>query len=475
MPDGRVMRIDEDRQRVVIVRRGRSYEAPLTEVESAARVPSARVRFSLRRTDGVEEAERVTLRSGTRTSKRQRRFGDLTGARQPGAKVATTAQTAFGINVTTQPFRVVEAWIEAIADQDFDGATSLYSPSALVHTNEGTITGRNRLRALQETCSATGDGPTSEQLHGIDRFVRAECQRDGAPVTTYLFVENGRIVEQWLGTEPELPGETDETISTEVVTRGQVSEAASDYARQKLDGVFRFLDGPILLARIKLTQAANPSIRDAAMAEATVDFDGSLIRAHAAAMTINEAIDQVGHRLQSIIEHRSDRERRKADGIASVPGEWRRSNLPSPHPPYFDRPEEEREVVRHKSFAPDEMSIEEAVWDMVQLDYDFYLFVEFSTGTDCLVERTTDGDIVVHQLGDRASSETTLVIPPTDGMRRSEVTPPRLLLDDAIEFLDTTRDNFVFFQNSATERANVIYRRYDGHYGLITPPLDEPD
>jgi hypothetical protein len=31
----------------------------------------------------------------------------------------------------------------------------------------------------------------------------------------------------------------------------------------------------------------------------------------------------------------------------------------------------------------------------------------------------------------------------------------------------------VFFRNHDTGRANVVYRRYDGHYGLIVP-ADEP-
>ena len=29
---------------------------------------------------------------------------------------------------------------------------------------------------------------------------------------------------------------------------------------------------------------------------------------------------------------------------------------------------------------------------------------------------------------------------------------------------------FLFFENAATGRGSVLYRRYDGHYGLIEPP-----
>ena len=40
---------------------------------------------------------------------------------------------------------------------------------------------------------------------------------------------------------------------------------------------------------------------------------------------------------------------------------------------------------------------------------------------------------------------------------------------EALERLDTGRERVVFFRNSDTSRGNVAYRRYDGHYGLITP------
>ena len=47
--------------------------------------------------------------------------------------------------------------------------------------------------------------------------------------------------------------------------------------------------------------------------------------------------------------------------------------------------------------------------------------------------------------------------------------PPELTLSEAEERLDNRHERFVFFLNPETGRGNVIYRRYDGHYGLITP------
>ena len=35
--------------------------------------------------------------------------------------------------------------------------------------------------------------------------------------------------------------------------------------------------------------------------------------------------------------------------------------------------------------------------------------------------------------------------------------------------MNAVEHRFVLFENAATGRGSVIYRRYDGHYGLIDP------
>ena len=54
-------------------------------------------------------------------------------------------------------------------------------------------------------------------------------------------------------------------------------------------------------------------------------------------------------------------------------------------------------------------------------------------------------------------------------LEHAEHAPPTLDLDEAIERIGVDGERFVFFANSATGRGNVLYRRYDGHYGLIAP------
>lgn len=44
-----------------------------------------------------------------------------------------------------------------------------------------------------------------------------------------------------------------------------------------------------------------------------------------------------------------------------------------------------------------------------------------------------------------------------------------LTVDDAVMQLDLTHSEFLIFRNSATSVISVVYKRRDGHYGLIVP------
>jgi len=51
----------------------------------------------------------------------------------------------------------------------------------------------------------------------------------------------------------------------------------------------------------------------------------------------------------------------------------------------------------------------------------------------------------------------------------ADVAPPALTVPEAMQLLDLDGERLVFFANAATGRGNVLYRRFDGHYGLVTP------
>ena len=46
---------------------------------------------------------------------------------------------------------------------------------------------------------------------------------------------------------------------------------------------------------------------------------------------------------------------------------------------------------------------------------------------------------------------------------------PQLEVHEAIDWLDGSGARFVFFENTRTGRGNVLYRRHDGNFGVITP------
>jgi putative sigma-54 modulation protein len=44
-------------------------------------------------------------------------------------------------------------------------------------------------------------------------------------------------------------------------------------------------------------------------------------------------------------------------------------------------------------------------------------------------------------------------------------------VEEAVLQMDLVKDNFLVFTNARTEQINVLYRRKDGHYGLIQPSV----
>lgn len=490
MPDGRILRIDHGRDRIYLIRRGRTYSAPLNEVDPKARVPSALVEFDLNRRDGRETATNVRLRAGTRTNRRQRRFGDLVGAKRPGAKIDTAAHRDYGIDSTTPPLPVVRAWLEAMRAHDFDGATSLYLPGARYSSAAGPVDdliageGRRFIRATLERCPIQGPDCQVLDLSGLDTAgpaaVRLEVEAHGEGHVVYFAIERGTITEQWVDTEPDglgvVESKAEEGWDTVVVARGRVPDRAKQYARDKLAHVAERVGQPVRFARVKMTRAESPGFDRPAMVEASLEFDHLHVRAHGSANTFAEALDQVAQRLWVRIEHQRERRDRRTAALPAVPGSWRHGNLARPATPYFERPDTEREIVRHKSFAAGELTVDEAAWDMAALDYDFFLFVDLDTGQDSLLEmadepsNTVAGSLRLRQLkpaGDQLG-------PMVNEVELIEAPVPNMTVDEAVTMLNTGGQRRLFFHNVDTGRGNVVYRRYDGHYGLITPPDDEP-
>jgi ribosome-associated translation inhibitor RaiA len=254
-----------------------------------------------------------------------------------------------------------------------------------------------------------------------------------------------------------------------VQTRGEVTAADCAYARDKVARLRGLAPGPVLFARVDLTFHADPARERPAFAKAELDVDGTLVRAHVAAATMHEAIDLLEHRLRGRIEryaHHAEARHLRLRG--DEPHEWRHGDEPAARPPYFPRPVDDREVVRHKTFAVDTMTPDEAVLDLELLDHDFYLFVNRLTGEDNVVARA---DTVGYELLEPSAQST--FDDTAAPIRHSATRPAPMSVEDAEELLDLGNMAFVFFLDPERGRGRVLYRRYDGHYGLIVPAEDD--
>jgi ribosomal subunit interface protein len=254
-------------------------------------------------------------------------------------------------------------------------------------------------------------------------------------------------------------------VTVQMVARGDVSHRDKEYARTKMTKAFGWIREPVLFARMKLTKSANPAASRRALAQANLDVDGHAVRAQVAAETMHEAIDLVMDRLREQLARANEHwEARRGAKPKPGPHEWRHASEPTHRPDRFHRPAEEREVIRHKSFAVPWESVDEAVFEMESMDYDFHLFTDVATGQDSVVHRTGPTGYRLAQLAPRAESGP-FAVPLTI----STLPAPKLSLAKAEELLDSTGMPFVFFAATETGRGNVLYHRYDGHYGLITP------
>jgi ribosome-associated translation inhibitor RaiA len=248
-----------------------------------------------------------------------------------------------------------------------------------------------------------------------------------------------------------------------VVVRGEVEPDIVDYARTKVLAVASATTVPVLSVEVRLDHHADPARPRPNRVELSLDLDGLPVRAHDSAPTMRAAIDATVDRLRRNVEHATDRAQSLQFRHRGA-GSWRHGDPEQDRPEFFPRPVEERQIVRRKTFSLRPESIEDALFDLERLDHHFFLFVHDETGADAVVTRDHDGGYEVRQ-----------VVPTPDAIERTEVpvrtgqSPATMSTHAALTLLDETDARFVFFVDPDSGRGNVVYRRYDGNYGLIIP------
>lgn len=252
--------------------------------------------------------------------------------------------------------------------------------------------------------------------------------------------------------------------TVQMETRGPVPEGAVELARDRVAALLRLAKEPVLSARVKLTVRAEPGRPRLAMAQANLDVDGRPLRAQAIAETMWRAVNELRDRMLIRLARVSrDWPGRRGGRPLTTPREWRPSGVPGRRPPELSPPDGDQHVVRHKIVKPLLETPLEAALDMELLDYDFYLFADAVTGEDCVIDRTASRYRVVRLAGD-------LDAPPACGgpVVVDEEAAPVLTPAQALGRLAARNLAYVFFSDPETHGSRIVYRRYDGHYGVIT-------
>ncbi|MBP2705090.1 sigma 54 modulation/S30EA ribosomal C-terminal domain-containing protein [Microbispora sp. RL4-1S] len=251
----------------------------------------------------------------------------------------------------------------------------------------------------------------------------------------------------------------------QVEIRGPVPSDAADEARERVAAVTSFAHVPVLYARVKLNVSADPAVALRCTAQANIDVNGRIIRGQAVGEHMSQAVHLLVDRLRVRLRRSSrDWEALRGRLPAQVEQEWRGASPPRRPLPCFPRPAGERQIVRHKAYELGWATPDEAAFDMEQLDYDFHLFREVGTGEDSVIYRAGDGYRLA-QVTPRPDRLGPVSVPLTV----SPVPAPAHTVAEATERLETSDLPFVFFADARTGRGAVVYHRYDGHYGLITP------
>lgn len=250
----------------------------------------------------------------------------------------------------------------------------------------------------------------------------------------------------------------------EVSSKGRVPRATIDRAKERLDRVGRHCREPITHVELRIIVDDNHPGADHARAEATMEVKQGPVRARDSAPTVEEAVDNMIDRLRRRVDrHESKLHRigtKRHNGVATD-GSWHRgdvSSAPRSPAPLNDGP---ARIVRRKSFAAHPMTVEEAAFDLDVLDHDFYLFLEITSGATALISRADQDRLRLEMPAAHVPQiPDSLPIDCVDG-------PAVLDLAGAQRILESDNEPFVFHKIDEERPGQVLYRRFDGGYGVI--------
>lgn len=275
-----------------------------------------------------------------------------------------------------------------------------------------------------------------------------------------------------VGITQAMRSETRHQLTTDIVsgvvyeTVGLVPVSARSEAERMMATLADLAPRPVRFTKVKVTNDEGRNPDQQSVVQGIMDVSGAMVRAEAAGPTATDALRAIGDRLERRLSRLAGKRQRATRRPPSTPpGEWRSGDLPSDRPDFYDRPPEERMVVRRKTYSPaDRVSVSEALFDLDILDYRFLLFTDETDDRPSVVYEESDGLSIRKVDGSRPDPATLL-----PEIRVNETPAPIIGVTEAVSRLNLSDMPFVFFRDSENDHASVLYRRYDGHYGLIVP------
>lgn len=266
---------------------------------------------------------------------------------------------------------------------------------------------------------------------------------------------------------PDTAGQISTDITSGVVykTYGSVPTSARDEAEDLMARLCDLAPRPVRTARVKITNDDHRDPAQHSVVQGNIAVSDAVVRAQAAGPTAGEALRIVGGRLERRLQRLGSKRHPATQRPPASSGYGWSSGDPGERPGFYDRPSEERLIVRRKLYSPmDRTSVSQALFDMDVRDYRFFLFTDEADDKTSLVYEGSTGP-VIRKVDGSAPDPDTL----RPGMAVDETPALRMPMVDAVADLDESDTPFVFFMDTEQSRITVLYRRYDGHYGSIVP------
>lgn len=255
-------------------------------------------------------------------------------------------------------------------------------------------------------------------------------------------------------------------VPVRVEVAGDRHPGIEAYAEKRVRAALRAVHRPLLQVRVRITHHEDPAVARPVVAQADVDVNGRPVRAQATGTTGLEAVDLLHDRLRRRLERDRSRsgghwEDRRGRQHGAEPGARRHGDTPAS---FLPRPGTEPVLVPHRSVTPLPCGLDEAVFDMEAMGYDFHLFTEEGSGQDSVLYTDPDG-LRLAQVEPHPDELAPHVTPVTVSRQPA----PVLGVTEAVEQLGLWDRPFLFFLDAERGRGALLHHRHDGHYGLVSP------